>query len=119
MPDQLVVDLRLEALKRANRVRFERAAVKSALGARELLLDDVLEPFDVRPCLYSATLLEVISAAKGFGNTKALWALKKVGIPAYRRVGHCPHRQRKQLVRYLMRNHRKAFYGAAWREYLC
>lgn len=113
-------DQRLLALAKGNIVRRERAEIKAKLGRRELYLDDVLEPFDLKPCLVGAPILEIISAARGFGSTKARWALDVVGIPPHRKTGHIAQRQRKELIRYLIREHGQAFYGsAAVGDYLC
>jgi hypothetical protein len=120
MPDQLVaVDQSLEALKRANRLRSERAALKSALASRELFLDDLLETRHVRRCLRKATAFEMVMAVRGMGEIKTLAALNAVGIPPIQRLGITSQHQRKRLLRYLTRHHARPFYGAAWRSYLC
>ena len=119
MPDQLVADPRLESLKQANRLRSERSAVKSALASRELFLDDLLEQRVLRRCLRKATIFELVMAIRGMGETKTLKALRAVEIPATQRAGITSIHQRKLLLRYLVAHHRKAFYGAAWSEYLC
>lgn len=105
-------------LQRSRRVRSERAAIKSALGAREIYLDDVLEALYVRRCLETATLVEIVAAARGFSKGKATKALSRLGIPSHRKLEDASQRDRRQLVLHLQERHPQAFWGAAWREYV-
>lgn len=91
--------------------------LKESLHRRDIRLDDVLE---ICPdCAANARVFDVIQWAPFFGETKAKAAMKRLGEPEHRLLGHMTRERRRELVRVLARSNRKALWGAAHRDYLC
>ena len=90
---------RLEALHRANRVRFARARLKQricagALSAAEVILE----------CPWQAenmSVSDILTSQKRWGETRCRRLLTSVGIPEDKRVGTLTERQRVALVKAL------------------
>lgn len=110
-------DQRRFNLLRANQVRSERAVLKERMARREVLLDDILQA--PPECALTATVFDVIRWAPFFGETKARAALRRLGEPEHRLLGHMTRRRRLALIQIIGRHNPKALWGAAHRDYIC
>jgi hypothetical protein len=87
---------RLDALKRANDIRSERARLKECLRAGELTIADVLgEP---PPCVHTAKVLDLLLAVPKYGRVKANRVLERCRVSPARTVNGLTPRQRKELL---------------------
>jgi hypothetical protein len=87
---------RMEALRRANDIRSERARVKDRLRNGELTITDVL----VEPpgCVYTAKVLDLLLAVPKYGRVKANRLLERCRISPAKTVNGLTPRQRKELL---------------------
>jgi hypothetical protein len=87
---------RMEALRRANDIRSERARIKDRLRNGELTITDVL----VEPpgCIYTAKVLDLLLAVPKYGRVKANRLLERCRISPAKTVNGLTPRQRKELL---------------------
>jgi S13-like H2TH domain len=87
---------RLDALKRANDIRSERARLKESLRAGELTILAVLG--DPPPCVHTAKVLDLLLAVPKYGRVKANRVLERCRVSPARTVNGLTPRQRKELL---------------------
>jgi hypothetical protein len=87
---------RLDALKRANDIRSERARLKERLRAGELTISDVLG--DPPPCVHTAKVLDLLLAVPKYGRVKANRVLERCRVSQARTINGLTPRQRKELL---------------------
>jgi hypothetical protein len=93
---QRSLDQRMEALLRANNVRSQRAALKTALKSGQVSITAVIQsPPDY---LLTAKILDVIMAAPKFGRVKAARVMERCRVSPSKTVGGLSERQRRELV---------------------
>lgn len=90
---------RLEALRRANDIRSERARLKERLRAGELAITDVLA--DPPPCVHTAKVLDLLLAVPKYGRVKANKVLERCRVSPSKTVNGLTPRQRKELLEVL------------------
>ncbi|MEA2438331.1 MAG: hypothetical protein QOF65_2887 [Thermoleophilaceae bacterium] len=90
------LDQRMEALRRANAVRVERARLKRELKAGDVSAREVL----TRPPEYlmTAKVFDVLLSLPKFGRVKATRCLNQCRISQSKTVGGLSERQRDELV---------------------
>jgi hypothetical protein len=87
---------RLDALKRANDIRSERARLKECLRTGELTITVVLG--DPPPCVHTAKVLDLLLAVPKYGRVKANRVLERCRVSPARTVNGLTPRQRKELL---------------------
>lgn len=87
---------RMEALRRANDIRSERAKLKERLRSGDVSLVDVLQ--DPPPCVHTAKVLDLVLAAPKYGRVKANKLLERCRVSSSKTVNGLTPRQRKELV---------------------
>lgn len=87
---------RMEALRKANRHRSARAALKRSLQARETTVGAVLA--DPQPFVLTMRVLNLLAAQRGYGPQKARMVLLTHQISPVKTVGGLSVRQRALLV---------------------
>ena len=86
---------RIEALERANAVRFARADVKRRVTAGEVhVMHAVLDP-----AVATMTIYDLLRSQRGWGHKKTAWLLSQSGLSESRPCGALTRRQR-QLLRH-------------------
>jgi hypothetical protein len=85
----------LEALQRANEVRFGMAAVKAEISAGQLTIPEALEDERAQRMI----LRVMLSAQVRWGATRTGRLLRSLGISEYRKVGELTRRQHDAVVR--------------------
>lgn len=90
---------RLEALRRANDIRSERARLKERLRKGELAITDVLS--DPPSCVHTAKVLDLLLAVPKYGRVKANKVLERCRVSPSKTVNGLTPRQRKELVEVL------------------
>jgi hypothetical protein len=90
------LDQRMEALKRANDIRVQRARLKKELKEGTASIEDVL----LHPPDYvgTAKVLDMLMAVPKFGRVKAARLLNQCRISQSKTVGGLSDRQRAELV---------------------
>ena len=91
-------DARRAALAKAKQARRDRAALKAAMKAGEVSLDEVLDASDRNETVARMRALEVIEALPGVGPATAERLMDEVGIAASRRLKGLGSRQRDALL---------------------
>jgi len=87
---------RMEALRRANDVRSERARLKESLRNGEISIIDILDnPPD---CVHTAKVFDLVLAVPKFGRVKANKLLERCRVSSSKTVNGLTPRQRKELV---------------------
>jgi hypothetical protein len=87
---------RMEALRRANDIRSERARLKEALRNGDVAITDVLtEP---PACVATAKVLDLILAVPKYGRVKANKLLERCRVSSSKTVNGLTPRQRKELL---------------------
>jgi hypothetical protein len=95
------LDQRMEALRRANEVRVQRARLKQHLKDGELAIGAVLrQPPDY---VLTAKVFDVLLAVPKFGRVKATRCLNQCRISQSKTVGGLSERQRAELLALLDR----------------
>src|SRR5215212_6301228 len=95
------LDQRMEALRRANEVRVERARLKKDLKVGDVTIEDVLlNPPDY---LLTAKVFDMLVAVPKFGRVKATRFLNQCRISQSKTVGGLSERQRSELIQLLQR----------------
>lgn len=86
----------MDALRRANHVRSQRAALKSALKSGEAGITGVIQ--DPPDYLLTAKVLDIIMAAPKYGRVKASRVMERCRVSSSKTVGGLSERQRRELV---------------------
>lgn len=84
----------MDALRKANQVRYERADLKRDLIAGTVTLAQVLE----RECVENAPVRDVLAWQPGWGTYRITRVLNDIGISLFATVGRLTARQRRALV---------------------
>jgi hypothetical protein len=87
---------RMDALRRANDIRSERARLKDSLRSGELLIISVLG--DPPPCVHTAKVLDLLLAVPKYGRVKANRLLERCRVSPAKTVNGLTPRQRKELL---------------------
>jgi hypothetical protein len=87
---------RMDALRRANDIRSERARLKERLRNGELAIGEVLG--DPPPCVHTAKVLDLLLAVPKYGRVKANRVLERCRVSPARTVNGLTPRQRKELL---------------------
>ncbi len=87
---------RMDALRRANDIRSERAKLKERLRAGDVSITDVLE--DPPACVHTAKVLDLVLAAPKYGRVKANKLLERCRVSSSKTVNGLTPRQRKELL---------------------
>ena len=92
---------RMEALKRANEIRTERARLKRDLKAGRAQIQTLL--LDPPEYLLTAKVFDLLLAVPKYGRVKANRILTQCRISPSKTIGGLSERQRNELVSYLRR----------------
>ncbi len=87
---------RMEALRRANDIRSERARLKEALRNGDVAIIDVLS--DPPACVATAKVLDLVLAVPKYGRVKANKLLERCRVSSSKTVNGLTPRQRKELL---------------------
>jgi len=87
---------RMDALRRANDIRSERARIKERLRRGELGISEVLG--DPPVCVHTAKVLDLLLAVPKFGRVKANRLLERCRVSPAKTVNGLTPRQRKELL---------------------
>jgi len=87
---------RMDALRKANDIRSERARVKERLRSGELAITDVLA--DPPACVHTAKVLDLLLAVPKYGRVKANRLLERCRVSPAKTVNGLTPRQRKELL---------------------
>jgi hypothetical protein len=87
---------RIDALRRANDIRSERARLKERLRTGQLVIVEVLN--DPPACVHTAKVLDLLLAVPKYGRVKANRVLERCRISPARTVNGLTPRQRKELL---------------------
>ena len=87
---------RMDALRRANDIRCERARLKERLRTGELSIGDVL--VDPPVCVHTAKVLDLVLAVPKYGRVKANRLLERCRVSSSKTVNGLTPRQRKELL---------------------
>ncbi len=87
---------RMDALRRANDVRSERARLKERLRTGDLFIADVLS--DPPACVHTAKVLDLLLAVPKYGRVKANRLLERCRVSPAKTVNGLTPRQRKELL---------------------
>ncbi|OFW64743.1 MAG: hypothetical protein A2Y74_02390 [Actinobacteria bacterium RBG_13_63_9] len=87
---------RMDALRRANDIRSERARLKELLRTGQSAIVDILA--DPPACVHTAKVLDLLLAVPKYGRVKANRALERCRISPARTVNGLTPRQRKELL---------------------
>jgi hypothetical protein len=96
---QRSLDQRMDALRRANEIRSQRADLKKQLKSGELAVYDLID----RPpeFVLTAKVFDMIVAAPKYGKVKATRLLNQCRISQGKTLGGLSERQRQELVELL------------------
>ena len=92
---------RMEALKRANEIRTQRARLKRDLKAGRAQIQALL--LDPPEYLLTAKVFDLLLAVPKYGRVKANRILTQCRISPSKTIGGLSERQRNELVSYLRR----------------
>jgi hypothetical protein len=87
---------RMDALRRANDIRSERARLKERLRTGQVGISDVL--VDPPVCVHSAKVLDLLLAVPKYGRVKANRILERCRVSPAKTVNGLTPRQRKELL---------------------
>jgi hypothetical protein len=87
---------RMEALRRANDIRSERAKLKESLRNGDISITQVLQ--DPPACAHTAKVLDLVLAAPKYGRVKANKLLERCRVSSSKTVNGLTPRQRKELL---------------------
>ena len=90
------LDQRMEALKRANDIRVQRAKLKKDLKEGRVAIESVL--LDPPDYVSTAKVFDMLMAVPKFGRVKAARLLNQCRISQSKTVGGLSERQRTELV---------------------
>jgi hypothetical protein len=91
----------MDALRRANEIRVERARLKKELKSGRVMIEDVLA--DPPEFVGTAKVFDMLLAVPKFGRVKAAKFLNQCRISQSKTVGGLSERQRAELVGLLRR----------------
>jgi hypothetical protein len=94
VPPVRTFDQRIDALTKANELRFAMADVKRELRSRDLLFRDALEDPRAQPM----TIFRLVSAVPRYGPERTRRVLARLHVGEQRRVGLLTDRQRAALA---------------------
>lgn len=86
----------MDALRRANDIRSERARLKEHLRTGEVAISDVL--VDPPACVHTAKVLDLLLAVPKYGRVKANRLLERCRVSPAKTVNGLTPRQRKELL---------------------
>jgi hypothetical protein len=86
----------MEALRRANDIRSERAKLKERLRCGDVSITVVLQ--DPPVCVHTAKVLDLVLAAPKYGRVKANKLLERCRVSSSKTVNGLTPRQRKELL---------------------
>ena len=86
----------MEALRRANEIRVERARLKKDLKVGSTAIEDVLD--DPPDFVLTAKVFDMLLAVPKFGRVKATRYLNQCRISQSKTVGGLSERQRAELI---------------------
>lgn len=86
----------MDALRRANHVRSQRAALKASLKSGRTLITQVIEQPPEH--VLTAKVVDMIMAAPKYGRVKATRVMERCRISPSKTVGGLSERQRRELV---------------------
>lgn len=84
----------MDALAKANQVRYARADLKREMAARKVSLEQAMK----RPCVRNMTIGELLLALPRYGPTRVVRLLDAVSISECRRICDLTERQRTIVV---------------------
>ena len=87
---------RMDALRRANDIRSERAKIKERLRTGDVSITVVLQ--DPPACVHTAKVLDLVLAAPKYGRVKANKLLERCRVSSSKTVNGLTPRQRKELL---------------------
>ena len=87
---------RMDALRRANDIRSERARLKEALRNGDIAIIEVLS--DPPSCVATAKVLDLVLAVPKYGRVKANKLLERCRVSSSKTVNGLTPRQRKELL---------------------
>jgi hypothetical protein len=87
---------RMEALRRANDIRSERARLKEGLRNGDLTISEVL--LNPPACVHTAKVLDLVLAVPKYGRVKANRLLERCRVSSSKTVNGLTPRQRKELL---------------------
>lgn len=87
---------RMDALRRANDIRSERARIKERLRRGELGIADLLS--DPPVCIHTAKVLDLLLAVPKYGRVKSNKLLERCRVSPAKTVNGLTPRQRKELL---------------------
>ncbi len=87
---------RMDALRRANDIRSERARLKERLRTGDLVITDLLN--DPPLCVHTAKVLDLLLAVPKYGRVKANRLLERCRVSPAKTVNGLTPRQRKELL---------------------
>jgi len=87
---------RMDALRRANDIRSDRARLKERLRTGDLTITDVLN--DPPSCVHTAKVLDLLLAVPKYGRVKANRLLERCRVSPAKTVNGLTPRQRKELL---------------------
>lgn len=90
------LDQRMEALRRANEVRVQRARLKTDLKEGRVTIESILS--DPPDYVGTAKVLDMLMAVPKFGRVKAARLLNHCRISQTKTVGGLSERQRGELL---------------------
>jgi hypothetical protein len=86
----------MDALRRANDIRSDRARLKERLRTGDLTITDVLN--DPPSCVHTAKVLDLLLAVPKYGRVKANRLLERCRVSPAKTVNGLTPRQRKELL---------------------
>lgn len=87
---------RMDALRRANDIRSERARLKESLRNGDIAIIEVLS--DPPACVATAKVLDLVLAVPKYGRVKANKLLERCRVSSSKTVNGLTPRQRKELL---------------------
>ena len=87
---------RMDALRRANDIRSDRARLKEQLRTGEVVILQVLA--DPPVCVHTAKVMDLLLAVPKYGRVKAAKVLERCRISPARTINGLTPRQRKELL---------------------
>ena len=96
---QRSLDQRMDALRRANEIRSQRAQLKKDLKSGALSVDELIA--DPPEYVLTAKVFDMIVAAPKYGKVKATRLLNQCRISQGKTLGGLSERQRAELVELL------------------
>lgn len=89
-----LTDQRLNALRKANKVRCARAALKHDLKRGTRTLKQALDD----PSCQTAEIYSILRAVPGYGDIKTQKLLREAGVSPSRQISSLTERERRELL---------------------